>query len=327
MALLEVEDLGIGFPIGGRIVEVVRGLSFSVDAGEAVGLVGESGSGKSQTALAILRLIRPPGRITRGAIRFEGRDLTRLDEPAMRLLRGGTLSIVFQDALSGLNPVFPIGVQLTDVIAAHTGVSGGKARDRAVELLDLVGIRDPASRLDQFPHQFSGGMRQRVLIAMAVACHPKLLIADEPTTALDVTVQAQIVRLLADLRERLGLALLFITHNLDLMGEICSRAVVLYGGRLMEEGPVGTLFSAPHHPYSRALLDCVPRLDDAPGDLHPIGGAGFSLLRDAQGCPFHARCPQADAHCAAEMPPESVLAGGRAACWRIGAPVGPGTVA
>jgi oligopeptide/dipeptide ABC transporter ATP-binding protein len=318
MALLEIEDLGIGFPIGGRIVEVVRGISFSVDAGEAVGLVGESGSGKSQTALAIMRLLRHPGRITRGTIRFDGADLTRLDEPAMRRLRGGTLSIVFQDALSGLNPVFPIGVQLTDVIRAHTGASAAQARDRAVELLDLVGIRDPGARLDQFPHQFSGGMRQRVLIAMAVACHPKLLIADEPTTALDVTVQAQIVRLLADLRERLGLALLFITHNLDLMGEICSRTIVLYGGRLMEEAPVERLFAAPRHPYSRALLDCVPRLEDAPGDLHPIGGSGFSLAQAGDGCPFAPRCPLAGSDCGT-MPPETVTEAGRAACWRAAA--------
>ncbi len=318
MALLEIEDLGIGFPIGGRIVEVVRGVSFSVDAGEAVGLVGESGSGKSQTALAIMRLLRHPGRITRGSIRFDGADLTRLDEPAMRKLRGGTLSIVFQDALSGLNPVFPVGVHLTDVIRAHTGMSMAQARDRAVELLDLVGIRDPGSRLDQFPHQFSGGMRQRVLIAMAVACGPKLLIADEPTTALDVTVQAQIVRLLADLRERLGLALLFITHNLDLMGEICSRAVVLYGGKVMEEAPVDRLFADPRHPYSRALLDCVPRLDDPPGDLHPIGGSGFSLAQAGSGCPFRPRCPEAGADCGA-MPPEMLTEGGRAACWRVAA--------
>ncbi len=318
MALLEIEDLGIGFPIGGRIVEVVRGVSFSVDAGEALGLVGESGSGKSQTALAIMRLLRHPGRITRGSIRFDGAELTRLDEPAMRKLRGGTLSIVFQDALSGLNPVFPVGVHLTDVIRAHTGVSLGQARDRAVELLDLVGIRDPGARLDQFPHQFSGGMRQRVLIAMAVACGPKLLIADEPTTALDVTVQAQIVRLLADLRERLGLALLFITHNLDLMGEICSRAVVLYGGKVMEEAPVDRLFAAPRHPYSRALLDCVPRLDDPPGDLHPIGGSGFSLAQAGGGCPFQPRCPEAGDDCGA-MPPETRIEDGRAACWRVAA--------
>ena len=316
MALLEIEDLGIGFPIGGRIIEVVRGISFSVDSGEAVGLVGESGSGKSQTALAIMRLLRHPGRITRGSIRFDGADLTRLDEPAMRRLRGGTLSIVFQDALSGLNPVFPIGVQLTDVIRAHTGVTASNARERAVELLDLVGIRDPGARLDQFPHQFSGGMRQRVLIAMAVACHPKLLIADEPTTALDVTVQAQIVRLLADLRERLGLALLFITHNLDLMGEICSRTVVLYGGRLMEEAPADLLFAQPRHPYSRALLDCVPRLEDAPGDLQPIGGSGFSLTQAGNGCPYRPRCPLAGADCAV-MPPETRMEAGRAACWRV----------
>ena len=261
MALLEVENLGIGFPIGGRIVEVVRGVSFSVEAGEAVGLVGESGSGKSQTALAIMRLLRSPGRITRGAIRLDGLDLTQADEPTMRSLRGGAVSIVFQDALSG-------------------------------------------------------GMRQRVLIAMAVACEPKLLIADEPTTALDVTVQAQIVALLRDLRERLGLSLLFITHNLDLMGEICSRAVVLYGGMLMEDAPVETLFTAPCHPYSRALLDCVPRLEDDPGVLRPIEGASFTLSKAGSGCPFSSRCPLEEARCGRERPPEFGPATHRVACWR-----------
>jgi oligopeptide transport system ATP-binding protein len=316
MALLEVENLGIGFPIGGRIVEVVRGVSFTVEAGEAVGLVGESGSGKSQTALAIMRLLRSPGRITRGAIRFEGRDLTQADEPTMRSLRGGAVSIVFQDALSGLNPVFPIGVQLMDVITAHHPMSQAQARERAVAMLELVGIRNASERLRQYPHQFSGGMRQRVLIAMAVACEPKLLIADEPTTALDVTVQAQIVALLRDLRERLGLSLLFITHNLDLMGEICSRAVVLYGGMLMEDAPVEALFTAPSHPYSRALLDCVPRLDDEPGVLRPIDGASFTLAKAGAGCPFTSRCALADAHCGLERPPEFGQAAHRVACWR-----------
>ncbi|MCX7324988.1 MAG: ABC transporter ATP-binding protein [Hyphomicrobiales bacterium] len=318
MALLEVENLGIGFPTGGRIVEVVRGVSFKIEAGESVGLVGESGSGKSQTALAIMRLLREPGRITRGAVRFDGTDLTQADEATMRRLRGGAVSIVFQDALSGLNPVFPVGVQLMDVIAAHRDVTREQARERAVAMLNLVGIRNAEERLGHFPHQFSGGMRQRVLIAMAVACEPKLLIADEPTTALDVTVQAQIVALLRDLRERLGLSLLFITHNLDLMGEICSRAVVLYGGLMMEDSPVETLFTAPSHPYSRALLDCVPRLEDEPGMLRPIEGAAFTLATAEAGCPFAPRCVLADARCGREHPPETGQHPHRIACWWSG---------
>jgi peptide/nickel transport system ATP-binding protein/oligopeptide transport system ATP-binding protein len=317
MALLEVEDLHVGFPVNGRMVEVVRGISFSIAAGEAMGLVGESGSGKSQTALAIMRLLRNPGRITRGSIRLDGRELTNADEATMRTLRGGTVSIVFQDALSGLNPVFPIGTQLTDVIAAHRGLRGRAARDLAVEVLELVGIRDAEARLRQYPHQFSGGMRQRVLIAMAVACRPKLLIADEPTTALDVTVQAQIVELLHDLRKKLGLALLFITHNLDLMAEICDRAVVLYGGMVMEEAPVRELFTAPLQPYSRALLDCVPRLQDVSGELRPIEGASPVPGRLGAGCPFVPRCGIALPRCSTERPPELMRGPHRVACWQV----------
>ncbi|MEI5668398.1 ABC transporter ATP-binding protein [Bosea sp. CCNWLW174] len=319
MALLEIDNLGIGFPTAAGMAEVVRGLSLSVETGEAVGLVGESGSGKSQTALAIMRLLRAPGRITRGSIRLDGHDIGRLDEREMRRLRGGTVSIVFQDALSGLNPVFPIGVQISDVIRAHRTVSQRDARNIAVEMLELVGIKDAGKRLDAYPHEFSGGMRQRVLIAMAVACRPKLLIADEPTTALDVTVQAQIVELLRDLREKLGLALLFITHNLDLMSEICSRSVVLYGGMMMEDSPVDMLFGRPEHPYSKALLDCVPRLEDRPGDLKPIEGAAFSLARAGQGCPFVARCALADDRCETERPPELRRGGHRIACWKAAA--------
>ena len=317
MALLEVRDLHVGFPVAGRMVEVVRGVTFSIEAGEALGLVGESGSGKSQTALAILRLLRSPGRITRGSVRLEGRELTTADEATMRSLRGSSVSIVFQDAMSGLNPVFPIGTQLTDVMTAHRGLSRRAARDAAVEVLELVGIRGAAGRLSQYPHQFSGGMRQRVLIAMAVACRPKLLIADEPTTALDVTVQAQIVSLLHDLRARLGLALLFITHNLDLMAEICDRGIVLYGGMMMEDAPVRGLFTTPLQPYSRALLDCVPRLEDRAGSLRPIEGASPVPGQLGAGCPFQPRCAEALDRCADERPPERLSGGHRVACWAV----------
>ena len=315
MALLEVRNLRVGFPMAGRMVDVVRDISFDIEAGEAVGLVGESGSGKSQTALAILHLLRHPGRVTGGTIRLDGQDLTHADEATMRGLRGSSISIVFQDALSGLNPVFPIGVQIIDVVRAHRGGSVRAARDVAVETLELVGIRDAASRLGQYPHQFSGGMRQRVLIAMAVACRPRLLIADEPTTALDVTVQAQIVALLHDLRQRLGLGLLFITHNLDLMAEICDRAIVLYGGMLMEDAAIAPLFAAPRHPYTRALIDCVPRLSDVPGHLAPIQGASPVPALLGDGCPFEPRCGARLDRCATQRPVLHETEGHRVACW------------
>ena len=315
MALLEIDDLHIGLPTDKGVIELVRGLSFSIEGGEAVGLVGESGSGKSQTALAILRLLRPPVCILKGTIRFDGQDLAQADEQTMRRVRGGMISMVFQDALSGLNPAFTIGTQLVDVITAHRRVGRAEAVRVAVEALSMVGIREAEQRLRQYPHQFSGGMRQRVLIAMAIACRPKLMIADEPTTALDVTVQAQIVALLAELREKLGLTLLFITHNLDLMSQVCDRAIVLYGGMLMEEASVSALFSSPRQPYTRALLECVPRLSDVPGDIHSIEGSPPVAGRLGPGCPFVPRCELQIEQCGAR-PPERVSETRRVACWR-----------
>ena len=315
MPLLEVKDLRVGFPIAGRMVEVVRGVSFTLEPGEALGLVGESGSGKSQTALAILRLLKPPGRILGGSVRFEGQDLVGASETEMARLRGAGVSMVFQDALASLNPAFTIGTQLTDVVMAHQGVSRAVARDVAVEALTRVGIQGAGMRLGQYPHQFSGGMRQRALIAMAIACRPRLLVADEPTTALDVTVQAQIVRLLATLRQELGLALLFITHNLDLMAEICDRALVLYGGIVMEEAPVRALFATPKQPYTIALVQCVPRLSDPPGELGVIEGAPPVAGRLGPGCPFHPRCPDRIDVCERERPAEVRAGDRRVACW------------
>ena len=315
MALLEVTDLRVGFPVNGRMIEVVRGVSFTLEAGQALGLVGESGSGKSQTALAILRLLKPPGRILSGSIRFEGAELTRAGDGTMARLRGAGLSMVFQDAMASLNPAFTIGTQLTDVVRAHRRLGSAAARDVAVEALTRVGIRDAASRLGQYPHQFSGGMRQRVLIAMAIACRPRLLVADEPTTALDVTVQAQIVRLLAELRQELGLALLFITHNLDLMARVCDRALVLYGGQVMEEAPVRALFATPLQPYTAALVGCVPRLSDVPGQLGVIEGAPPVAGQLGPGCPFEPRCPRRIERCGTERPPETLTADRRVACW------------
>ena len=318
MALLEVRDLRVGYPGPDGMVEVVRGVSFSLDAGEALGLVGESGSGKSQTALAILRLLKPPGRILGGQVLFEGQDLVRLDARAMAGLRGAGLSVVFQDAMAALNPAFTIGTQLVDVVRAHRGGSRAAARDAAVQALEQVGIRDAGGRLGAYPHEFSGGMRQRVLIAMAIACRPRLLIADEPTTALDVTVQAGIVRLLAELQRELGLALLFITHNLDLMATLCGRAVVLYGGMVMEEAPVQALFARPLQPYTAALLRCVPRLSDPPGRMGVIEGSPPVAGRLGPGCPFEPRCPERLGPCARERPVDRAVPGGRVACWARG---------
>ena len=314
-AVIEARDLRVGFPDGhGGLLEAVRGIGLSVAVGEAVGLVGESGSGKSLTALSLMGLVAAPGRISGGSIRFDGRPVGPRDIAA---LRGREMAMVFQDPQSALNPAVSIGRHLTDVVRTHRGLRGEAARAAAIDALQRVGITDAAGRLDAYPHQFSGGMRQRVLIAMAIACRPRLLIADEPTTALDVTVQAQIVDLLAELRESLDLAVLFISHNLDLVAEIVDRVVVMYGGRVVEDGPVDRVFLAPVHPYTRLLQACVPRLEAEPGaTLASIPGSPPRLSDMPPGCPFAPRCPRVLARCAIEMPPlEPVASGGHAACW------------
>lgn len=313
--LLQVYNLRVGFPIGAAMAEAVRGVSFSIRTGEVVGLVGESGSGKSVTSHAIMRLIKPPGRILGGSVCLNGRDLLALTEREVRRIRGREISIVFQDPLTSLNPAFTIGEQLIDVIMVHQDIGRALARKRAVEALRLVGIPLPEQRLKSYPHEFSGGMRQRALIAMAIACQPKLLITDEPTTALDVTIQAQIIALLRQLRRELGLSMLFITHNLDLMAEICDRAVVLYDGTVMEDGPVEALFTRPRHPYTRLLLRCVPRLSANNRTLMVIKGAPPVLGVPPTGCPFEPRCPDAIAVCRMEQPQETCVNGHRVACW------------
>ena len=261
--LLDVRDLRVSFPMANGMTEAVRGVSFSVAPGEAIGIVGESGSGKSVSALAVMRLVAQPGRITGGEILFEGRDLAAFDEKAMRTVRGRHISMVFQDPLSSLNPAFTIGQQLVDTVRAHRPAATREAaRDRAVEVLELVGITEAGRRLTSYPHEFSGGMRQRVMIALAIACEPKLLIADEPTTALDVTIQAQVVALLWQLREKLGLSVLFISHNLDLVAEICDRVYVMHTGNVVEHGDVEDIFLRPQHSYTRMLQNCIPRIED-----------------------------------------------------------------
>ena len=274
--LLDVRDLRVSFPMANGMTEAVRGVSFSVAPGEAIGIVGESGSGKSVSALAVMRLVAQPGRITGGEILFAGRDLAAFDEKAMRTVRGRHISMVFQDPLSSLNPAFTIGQQLVDTVRAHRPAATREAaRDRAVEVLELVGITEAGRRLTSYPHEFSGGMRQRVMIALAIACEPKLLIADEPTTALDVTIQAQVVALLWQLREKLGLSVLFISHNLDLVAEICDRVYVMHTGNVVEHGDVEDIFLRPQHSYTRMLQNCIPRIEGVePWSAAALSSAG-----------------------------------------------------
>ncbi|MFC5394115.1 ABC transporter ATP-binding protein [Bosea vestrisii] len=316
-ALLSVEGLRVGFrSADGGMIEAVRGVDFSVAPGEAIGIVGESGSGKSLSMLAVMRLLGAPARATGGQVIFDGEDLLAADEKRMRALRGRDIAMVFQDPQSSLNPALTIGRQITDVVRAHRGVSAAEARRIAAEALERVGIRDAGRRLTAYPHEFSGGMRQRALIAMAIACRPRLLIADEPTTALDVTVQAQIVDLIAELRRELGLAVVFISHNLQLVAEIVDRVVVMYGGKVVEDGPVEAIERAPRHPYTSLLKACVPSLTGPVGPLTAIEGAPPRLGRLPAGCPFSPRCPDAIELCASQMPALVAEAGHRTACWR-----------
>ena len=290
--LLAVDGLSVAFPAAdGRQVEVVRGLSFSIAPGEFLGLVGESGCGKSVTALAILRLVPEPGGITRGRILLGGENLLERPEPEMRHVRGARIGMIFQEPMTALNPVLSIGFQIAEAVRVHHPVSRREAREEAVRLLELVAIPAPRQRLKDYPHQLSGGQRQRVMIAIALAARPELVIADEPTTALDVTVQAQILELLESLRQKLGLAVLLITHDLAVVAETCDRVVVMYAGQQVEEAPVGELFESAAHPYTRGLLAAVPRLGAAAGgDLPAIPGQVPEPARLPGGCAFHPRC-------------------------------------
>ncbi len=314
-ALLEIDGLHVEFPLQSNTVQAVRGISLSIAAGEKVGLVGESGCGKSVTAKSILRLIDSPGRIAGGTIRFSGRDLLALSNAEMRALRGNDISMIFQDPMTSLNPVITIGHQIEDVLRAHTDLGGRARRSRVVELLSAVGIPKPEDRLDAYPHQFSGGMRQRVMIAMALANDPVLLIADEPTTALDVTVQAQVLDLLNDLNERLGMAVLFISHDLRVVSDLCDRMYVVYAGRVVEHGRTHEVFSDPLHPYTRALFQAIPqprRGTRVP--LKAISGAPPLLDRPINGCSFAPRCPSRFERC--DEDPGLVNVGTRQrACW------------
>ena len=320
--LLEIDGLKTHFFTRDGIVRAVDGVSFSVATGETLAVVGESGCGKSVTSLSVMRLITsPPGRIVAGKILFAGTDLLGLSEREMRDIRGNDISMIFQEPMTSLNPVLTIGRQITETLTLHEGLGRAAAETRAVEMLRLVGIPEPAQRIKQYPHELSGGMRQRVMIAMALACDPKLLIADEPTTALDVTVQAQILDLMRQLKSKTGAAIILITHSLGLVAEMAQRVVVMYGGRKVEEAPVDALFAHPRHPYTRALLGSVPRLgsslvDNDKARLAEIPGVVPSLKEAIAGCIFAPRCAHATSHCVENYPPlEEKSAGHWVACW------------
>jgi peptide/nickel transport system ATP-binding protein len=316
-ALLEISGLTVGFATERGPQRVVEEVSFSVSAGDMVGLVGESGCGKSVTAMAIMRLLPvPPARMEAGEIRFEGRDLLKLDEGAMCDLRGNRIGMIFQEPMTSLNPTFTIGFQIDEVLRAHRSLSAASARAETIELLTRVGFGAAARRVDQYPHQLSGGLRQRVMIAMALACGPQLLIADEPTTALDVTIQAQILELLRRLQRELGMAILLITHDLGVIAEFAREVVVMYAGRIVEKAAVGPLFAHPRHPYTAGLLASIPRIADGRTRLPSIPGMVPQPTERGDYCSFAARCPRALDICRAERPPLAPLADGHlAACW------------
>jgi peptide/nickel transport system ATP-binding protein len=302
--LLELENLHTYFYTDNGVARAVDGVSFQVGAGETVGVVGESGCGKSVTALSILRLVRPPGRVEPGsAIRFEGRDLLSLGERDMQQVRGNRIAMVFQEPMTALNPVFTVGDQIAEVARIHAGMSKRDAWHKAIEMLRLVGIPAPEQRADEYPHQLSGGMRQRVVIAMALVMNPALVIADEPTTALDVTIQAQILELMADLTRRLGTSILLITHDLGVVAENCSRVIVMYAGEVVEEAATSELFARAHHPYTEGLLGAMPRVGGEAERLATIPGTVPPPTAWPAGCRFRDRCPYAWERCEREHPP------------------------
>ncbi len=316
-ALLEIVDLEVEFASQGRTVRAVDRVSLTLERGETLGIVGESGSGKSITAMSIMRLVPvPPGRYAGGRILFEGRDLLTAPDADLRRVRGKEIAMIFQDPMTSLNPVLTVGRQITEVLETHMGMSAAAARTRAGELLDLVGIPSAARRLDDYPHHFSGGMRQRVMIAMAVACRPKLLIADEPTTALDVTIQAQILDILRNLQKELGMALMLITHDLGVVAGMADRVAVMYGGRVVEDGPTDAVFETPRMPYTMGLLSSIPRLDGGGAKrLTPIRGAPPEPVGVAKSCRFAPRCAFAADICRQSPPARRPVGPGHhAAC-------------
>ncbi len=310
MSLLNIEDLRVSFTTADGDVNAVNGVSFAIDAKETLAIVGESGSGKSQTAFAAMGLLAKNGRAT-GKVMFDGTDLLTLSERQLNKVRSKQVSMIFQDPMTSLNPYIRISEQMAEVLMLHKGMSKSDAIADSARMLDAVRIPDARNRVRSFPHEFSGGMRQRIMIAMALLCQPKLLIADEPTTALDVTVQAQIMQLLGEIRDEFGTAIVLITHDLGVVAGFCDRTLVLYGGQIMEDGPTDTLFADPSHPYTHGLLRAVPRLDRADSELATIAGEPPDMSRLPKGCPFTPRCAMRRDNCAADRPPLVDFAGDR----------------
>ena len=314
--LLEVDNLQVEFRTREGVAKAVNGVSYSVDEGETLAVLGESGSGKSVTAQAIMGILdSPPGFVAGGAVRFRGEDLLALPEEERRAYRGRSISMIFQDALSALNPVFPVGWQIAEMFRVHEGMSRSEAKKRAVELMERVRIPAARERAGDYPHQFSGGMRQRIMIAMAIALDPDVLIADEPTTALDVTVQAQIMNLLRDLQRERKMGLILITHDLGVVADVADKISVMYAGRIMEQAPVGDIYARPAHPYTKGLLESIPRVDLKGQELSAIKGLPPNLMRIPAGCEFNPRCPYAQAVCLDQRPPLlQVVSGRSSAC-------------
>jgi oligopeptide transport system ATP-binding protein len=327
-ALLEVENLHVEFHTRSGVAKAVNGVTYTVNAGETLAVLGESGSGKSVTAQTIMGILdMPPGKVTGGAIRFRGVDLLKLPEDQRRAIRGEGISMVFQDALSALNPVFPVGWQIAEMFRMHRGASRSDAKKKAIELMERVRIPAAKERVNDYPHQFSGGMRQRIMIAMAIALDPEVLIADEPTTALDVTVQAQIMELLAELRRESNMGLILITHDLGVVADVADKIAVMYGGRIVENAPVYDLYKNPAHPYSKGLLESIPRVDLKGQELYAIKGLPPNLLDMPTGCAFHPRCPYKRDECVTDVPPLYKISSTRgSACHYWREVVGDGTV-
>mgnify|MGYP000902759238 FL=1 len=314
--LLQVKNLSTSFPTEQGVVHAVNGISFNLDIGNTLGIVGESGSGKSVTAYSILRILTDPGRITGGEIYFKGENILNYSEKEMYDFRGKKISIIFQDPMTSLNPVYTVGNQITEAILLHTDRNKKEANERALNLLELVGVNDPQKRLKQYPHELSGGMRQRVMIAIALACEPDILIADEPTTALDVTIQAQILELMQELQKKLGMAIIMITHDLGVIAEMCNEIIVMYAGRICERGTADEIFYNPCHSYTKGLLRSLPKFTKDREKLIPISGTPIDLLNMPKGCAFAPRCKDAMQICLNELPEEIPINDFHlASCW------------
>ena len=314
--ILSVKNLHTSFRTDNGEVMAVNGVSFNLEKGKILGIVGESGSGKSVTAYSIMQILEKNGRITEGEVLYKGQDITKYTEKQMRDFRGKCCSIIFQDPMTSLNPVFTVGNQLREAIELHTNRKGKEAEARAVEMLTLVGVNEPEKRVKQYPYELSGGMRQRVMIAMALACEPDILIADEPTTALDVTIQAQILELMQELQKKLGMAIIMVTHDLGVIADMCDEIIVMYGGRVCERGTAEDIFYRPHHEYTKGLLRSIPNVDRIGEKLIPIPGTPINLLNMPKGCAFCPRCENAMKICIEQVPPEMQMPDGHfASCW------------